>query len=144
MRRTITTTLVALALLPLPALGEAGAGDSELAAALVRAVRKQNAEGLSAEEIAERDERWQAEEDDSQFKWTLQQTRAGRYLRDRVDRDPAYNEAFLTDGTGANVAAYPPTSDYFQGDEEKWSASFNDGAGEIFLGPLEYDDSTGV
>jgi hypothetical protein len=49
---------------------------------------------------------------------------------------------FLTDNKGANVAAYPPTSDYWQGDEEKFTLSFNDGDGQVFIGPLEFDDST--
>ena len=62
----------------------------------------------------------------------------------RGDLDAAYNEAFLTDNQGANVAAFPPTSDYFQGDEEKWSESFNEGSGRVFIGPVELDESTGV
>ena len=40
------------------------------------------------------------------------------------------------------MAAFPPTSDYWQGDEEKWSESFNDGEGRVFIGPLEFDEST--
>ena len=111
---------------------------------LVRAVRRQNAQRISGDEIAERDEAWQAADGMTQFKWSLQQSRAGRFLRDRVNADASYNEAFLTDRKGANVAAFPPTSDYFQGDEEKWSASFNEGQGKVFIGPVELDDSTGV
>ena len=40
------------------------------------------------------------------------------------------------------MAAYPPTSDYWQGDEEKWTASYNNGEGVVFIGPLELDEST--
>ena len=53
-----------------------------------------------------------------------------------------YSEAFLTDAQGANVAAYPATSDYWQGDEEKFTASFNGGQGKVFIGPIEMDEST--
>ena len=155
-----TTAVLALALAPLAASADIDLGDEELEAALalkiravrhmalnptlVRAVRRQNAEGISPSEITARDERWKSSDEVTQFKWTLQQTRAGRFLRDRVNADAAYNEAFLTDNQGANVAAFPPTSDYFQGDEEKWSESFNDGSGRVFIGPVELDESTGV
>ena len=40
------------------------------------------------------------------------------------------------------MAAFPATSDYMQGDEEKWSASFNGGDGRVFIGSLELDEST--
>jgi hypothetical protein len=59
-----------------------------------------------------------------------------------VQRNASYGEAFLTDKKGANVAAYPATSDYWQGDEEKFTASFNDGRGKIFIGAVEYDESS--
>lgn len=111
---------------------------------MVRAVRRQNDEPLDEKEIARRDEEWQASKELTQVKWTLQQNEAGRFLRSNVDRNAFFNEAFLTDKRGANVAAFPPTSDYFQGDEEKWSESFNGGEGRVFVGPLEYDESSGA
>ena len=55
---------------------------------------------------------------------------------------PTLIEAFVMDNQGANVATYPFTSDYWQGDEEKWSASYNGGDGKVFVGPLELDTST--
>ena len=65
-----------------------------------------------------------------------------RYFERRVENNVAIDEVFLTDNQGANVAAFPPTSDYWQGDEEKWTASYNNGNGVVFIGPLEFDDST--
>ncbi len=111
---------------------------------MIRAVRRQNAQKLRMSEIEARDQAWQEDDGDPQFKWTLQENPAGRFLRRHVADNPSFNEAFLTDNQGANVAAFPPTSDYFQGDEEKWSASYNAGSGRVFIGPLEYDDSTQV
>ena len=70
------------------------------------------------------------------------QNEVARYFQRRVENNVAIDEVFLTDNQGANVAAYPPTSDYWQGDEEKWTASYNDGQGIVFIGPLEFDDST--
>ena len=109
---------------------------------LVRAVRQQNSLRLSQEEIARRDKAWRATKELTPFKLSLQTSPAGRFLKDQIQRNNSFNEAFLTDDQGANVAAFPATSDYWQGDEEKWSASFNGGDGRVFIGSLELDEST--
>lgn len=109
---------------------------------LIGAVRQQNAQNLSLDLIQERDAEWTAEDQLNPFKISLQRNQAGRFLKRNVDANPAFAEAFLTDNQGANVAAYPVTSDYWQGDEEKWTASFNDGNGQLFIGPLEEDASS--
>ena len=109
---------------------------------LVEAVRTQNEEDLKLAEIKKRDDEWRKTKELTHFKRELQENAAGSLLRTYVSRNKALNEAFLTDNMGANVAAFPPTSDYWQGDEEKWSESYNEGEGRIFVGPLEYDEST--
>ena len=109
---------------------------------LVRAARQQNASGLTAEEVARRDKAWRASKELTPFKLSLQTSPAGRFLKQQIKRNKSFNEAFLTDNQGANVAAFPATSDYWQGDEEKWSESFNGGKGRIFIGALELDEST--
>jgi len=109
---------------------------------LVRATRKQNASGLTAEEITRRDTAWRASKELTPFKLSLQTSPAGRFLKQQVERSSSFNEAFLTDNQGANVAAYPATSDYWQGDEDKWSEAFNGGNGQIFIGALALDEST--
>jgi hypothetical protein len=109
---------------------------------LTAAVREQNAQNLSLETIQERDQKWSGAERMTAFKLSLQRNKAGRFLKRNVDANPALNEAFLTDNQGANVAAYPVTSAYWQGDEEKWTGSFNEGDGKVFIGPVEEDAST--
>lgn len=109
---------------------------------LVKATEEQNAQNLSIETVKKRDEEWKTDKALTPFKYGLQSSAAGRFLKTHVETNPAFNEAFLTDKQGANVAAYPPTSDYWQGDEEKWTASFNGGDGALFIGPLEKDEST--
>lgn len=109
---------------------------------LIQAVRRQNAEKLDLNNIKQRDDDWKAAKKLTPFKRSLQENTAGKMLRRYVNRNPFLNEAFLTDNQGANVAAFPATSDYWQGDEEKWTESFNDGEGQIFVGPLERDEST--
>ena len=109
---------------------------------LIRAVRQQNASGLTPEEIARRDKSWRATKELTPFKLSLQTSAPGRFLRAQIQRSTSFNEAFLTDNQGANVAAFPATSDYWQGDEDKWSDSFNGADGQIYLGALELDEST--
>jgi hypothetical protein len=109
---------------------------------MVRAVRQQNASGLSAEEISRRDKEWRATKELTPFKLSLQTSAAGRFLKQQVQRSSSFNEAFLTDNQGANVAAYPATSDYWQGDEEKWIDCWNGGNGQIYIGALKLDEST--
>ena len=109
---------------------------------LIQAVRRQNAQKISLNVVKKLDDDWKGTEELTPFKRSLQQNSAGKLLKRYVSRNPFLNEAFLTDNQGANVAAFPATSDYWQGDEEKWTESFNEGVGKIFVGPLERDEST--
>ncbi len=110
--------------------------------AVVDAVKAQNAEETTIEQIKRIDDEWRSTKTLTAFKRSLQRNPAGRFLRRRVRRNPTYGEAFLTDKRGANVAAYPATSDYWQGDETKFTASYNDGKGKVFIGDVEYDESS--
>ena len=109
---------------------------------VVDAVKAQNAEETTIEQIKRIDDEWRSTQTLTEFKRSLQRNPAGRFLRRRVRRNPTYGEAFLTDKRGANVAAYPATSDYWQGDETKFTASYNDGKGKVFVGGVEYDESS--
>ncbi len=110
---------------------------------IIRAVDIQNSQSIPLNEIQQRDEIWKSAGDslNALIRQTTQNDVA-KYFQRRVENNAAIDEVFLTDNQGANVAAYPPTSDYWQGDEEKWTASYNSGNGVVFIGPLEYDEST--
>lgn len=108
---------------------------------LITAVRQQNAQGMSLEDIHAIDAQWQA--GTSPLIQELQHNAAGEILKKIIQtQGDSYNEAFLTDAQGANVAAYPATSDYWQGDEHKFTAAFTGGRGEVIVGDMEYDEST--
>ena len=110
---------------------------------IIRAVEAQNGQQLSLAQIKERDEMWiGANGGSNSLIREITRNDIARYLQRRVENNTAIDEVFITDNQGANVAAYPPTSDYWQGDEGKWTSSFNDGSGKIFIGPLEKDAST--
>ena len=46
------------------------------------------------------------------------------------------------DQVGLNVAVSEPTSDYWQGDEAKWSQTYLAGAGAMHVSDVELDEST--
>jgi len=110
---------------------------------IIRAVDNQNNQSIPLSEIQQRDETWKGAGDGiNGLIRRITQNDVAQYFQRRVENNSAIDEVFLTDNQGANVAAFPPTSDYWQGDEEKWTASYNNGNGVVFIGPLEYDDST--
>jgi hypothetical protein len=110
---------------------------------IVRAVEAQNSQQLALAEIKRRDDEWKNVGDEpTALIREITGNKVARYFERRVENNVAIDEVFLTDNQGANVAAFPPTSDYWQGDEEKWTASYNNGNGVVFIGPLEFDDST--
>lgn len=45
------------------------------------------------------------------------------------------------DAHGLNVAASGTTSDYWQGDEAKFTETYSRGAGAIHVGDVEFDES---
>jgi hypothetical protein len=110
---------------------------------IIRAVESQNGENLTLGQIKERDQIWiDANGGNNSLIREITRNDVAKYLQRRVENNAAIDEVFITDNQGANVAAYPPTSDYWQGDEGKFTSSFNDGAGTVFIGPLEQDAST--
>ena len=51
-------------------------------------------------------------------------------------------EIFVTDAKGLNVGQSDVTSDYWQGDEDKFTKSFGAGADALFVDAAEKDEST--
>ncbi len=109
---------------------------------VIDAVKEQNSKRMSLDQIKRLDKEWMSTKEVTPFKRSLQENSAGEYLRKHVTRNPTYGEAFLTDNQGANVAAFPATTDYWQGDEDKWTNSFNGGHGKVWVGPVKFDDSS--
>jgi hypothetical protein len=65
-------------------------------------------------------------------------------LRDRREHSGGVvTEIFLMDRYGLNVAQSDRTSDYWQGDEAKFTETFEKGVGAIHVSEVKYDESTG-
>ncbi|WP_339947723.1 hypothetical protein [uncultured Albimonas sp.] len=114
--------------------------------ALVEAVATQNAAGKPD----------QSRVDQLDAEWRAQVGGAASPLVDKVTGAPAsarlaeirdasqglITEVILMDQVGLNVAVSEPTSDYWQGDEAKWSQTYLAGAGAMHVSDVELDEST--
>lgn len=66
-------------------------------------------------------------------------------LRSKVDESKGMIvEAFIVDAKGLNLATAALTSDYWQGDEDKFTETFPKGADAFHIGEVEFDDSAQV
>ena len=120
--------------------------DTDLAAlgrdpVIVAAVQAQNATGRSLDEIKALDAKWQATAGVADFMRALIDSPAGKHLAAFKQGHAYVSEIFVMDRLGANVAQTDKTSDYWQGDEPKFTECFT-GAGQVFLSKMEFDEST--
>jgi hypothetical protein len=119
------------------------AGDPRLA----EAVLAQNAStaGYTQDDIDRLDQDWRAEvgtADSALIRGVLDHP-ASAFLRERVEASAgAITEVFVMDARGLNVAASGLTSDYWQGDEAKFTETFPVGPGAIHISEIEFDEST--
>jgi hypothetical protein len=110
-------------------------------ATLIAAVNKQNAQNLSMSTISSRDKKWQGTSGLDDFMKTLMSNSAAKRLARIEKENKVIVESFLMDKKGANVAMTNKTSDYWQGDEAKFTKSFNGGKGSVHLGKAKFDKS---
>ena len=109
---------------------------------LVNAILEHNQKNVSLDDIAKIDADW-IEGKINDFVLSLQNNKVGKILQHKIESNSViYVEAFLCDKQGAVVGEFPATSDYWQGDEDKFIKSFNNGLGQTYIGPLEFDEST--
>lgn len=114
---------------------------------LVAAITAQNGEtgGYDQAKIDELDKQWRAEVD-AGSKPLIDKvlgTDASKALLAAQDASGGLiTEIFATDAKGLNVAQSTVTSDYWQGDEDKFSKTYPLGASAVFLGDVEQDEST--
>lgn len=109
---------------------------------LIDAVRQQNSEGLSLASIQERDAVWRATSEVDDFMASLMSSSAAKHMLELEQSKPYFVEFFLMDNQGANVAMTNKTSDYWQGDEEKFTESFKGGAGSTYMSDVKFDESS--
>ena len=114
---------------------------------IISAINAQNAStsGYDQSMIDELDLRWRAEvgASDTPTITPVLNGAAAEFLRQRVEAAGGrITEVFIMDAQGLNVAASAVTSDYWQGDEAKFSETYGRGADAYHLGDIEFDEST--
>lgn len=108
---------------------------------LVAAVKEQNAKKISLDAIQKRDKEWMAATGlDDQMK-ALMKNAAANELNQLEATKPYFFESILMDNQGANVAMTNKTSDYWQGDEDKFTNAYKGGTGGVEISKSKFDDS---
>ncbi len=108
---------------------------------LIEAIKKQNEKNISLNEIKKLDDSWRATSGLGNFMLPYLDNPAVEELA-RLEEISGYvQESFAMDNQGALVASTTKTSDFWQGDEAKFTDSFKDGAGAVHIGDVEFDDS---
>jgi len=115
--------------------------------ALIAAITAANAERAAYDQamIDAADTAWRAEvgQADTPTITPVLNNPAADFLRAQVDASGGkITEAFITDALGLNVAVSAPTSDMWQGDEDKFTAVFHAGPDAVTFGEIELDEST--
>ncbi len=88
-----------------------------------------------------RDHLWQDEGQLIDLKSALNNSEIGQFVETFKNSKNYYSEVFLADDRGALVAAYPLTSDYWQGDEEKWTTVVQKGR-PSYISAMTFDESS--
>jgi hypothetical protein len=115
--------------------------------AIIAAVAAQNAvtAGYDQAMIDALDQQWRAEVSGAAkplIDATLANEASKWLVGVQAEAGGLFTEIFVMDAKGLNVAQSTVTSDYWQGDEDKFTASFGAGAGAVHLGEIEQDEST--
>ena len=114
---------------------------------VLSAIRAQNAEtaGYDAARIDDLDQQWRAEVGTASAPLVdaIVGNAASDFLRQQAaETGGLVTEVFVMDAQGLNVASSGYTSDYWQGDEAKFSETYGQGAGALHFGDVEFDESS--
>lgn len=114
---------------------------------LVQAITEQNSRTVAYDQaqIDALDQAWRAEvgTGNTPTITPVLKNAAADFLRERVAASGGQiTEIFIMDAQGLNVAASDVTSDYWQGDEEKFSETHGVGPGALHISDVELDEST--
>lgn len=114
---------------------------------IISAVKAQNIEnaGLAPAAIEALDQTWRSEagSDDHPMIDKVLSNKLSVFLRKKQnDSDGSITEIFVMDASGLNVGQSDITSDYWQGDEAKFTEGWRAIGGRIFVDIAEKDEST--
>jgi len=114
---------------------------------VIDALKAQNNKhtNLTQEKIEQLDQQWRAERkanDHPLIDSVLANPLSEYLLNIKGDSEGLFTEIFIMDDKGLNAGQADVTSDYWQGDEDKWQKTYLAGPDEVFIDEVEYDDSS--
>jgi hypothetical protein len=115
--------------------------------AIIEAIKAQNARHakIGQSEIDKLDKQWRAETKASKrplIDQVLSTALSKKLLETKNQARGMITELFVMDNKGLNVGQSDATSDYWQGDEDKWQKTYLAGPGAMFIDEIEMDEST--
>ncbi|MZR32002.1 hypothetical protein [Sneathiella litorea] len=113
---------------------------------VVNAIREQNklSTTLSQADIDARDRQWREEvkvDNHKMIKAVLSNSLSSYLKSIKTDSHGKYTEIIVMDKKGLNVGQSDITSDYWQGDEDKWLKSYGAGPKGVLITEVDFDDS---
>lgn len=107
-------------------------------------VAAQNGKAVALDAIKKIDAEWQKAEEELPIQQEKMGNACAKACKAVAAQLPMVKELFVMDNQGANVGQSSLTSDYWQGDEDKWTKSFNSGKGGLDVGKVKFDKSSNV
>ncbi len=102
----------------------------------------QNKQQVALDEIKAIDKQWIDAEDELAIQQEKTSNACAAEIKKIAVKNAMVAEAFVMCNQGAVVGENVLTSDYWQGDEDKWTDSFNKGKGGLHIGKVKHDKST--
>lgn len=114
---------------------------------IIAAIKAQNARhaNIGQGEIDKLDKQWRAQTKASErplIDQVLSTALSKKLLEAKNQARGMITELFVMDNKGLNVGQSDATSDYWQGDEDKWQKTYLAGPGAMFIDEIEMDEST--
>lgn len=109
--------------------------------AIIKAVVAQNSSEQSLSKIKKTDKKWVRTAGYDDFMRKLMANDCADELKKAMKKYNYILEAFVVDGQGAIVCMLDKTTDYWQGDEDKFKKAFADGKGAVFIDKVRFDES---
>lgn len=114
---------------------------------VINAIKDQNEryEYITFREILNLDKKWRnaVKSGQADFFNTVTSEDLSFYLKNiKNQSNGAYTEIIIMDNNGLNVGQSDITSDYWQGDEDKWNLTYLVGPDAVHIGKIILDDSS--
>ncbi|MDH4248404.1 MAG: PDC sensor domain-containing protein [Deltaproteobacteria bacterium] len=110
-------------------------------AVFIKTTKAQNAKKVPLDTIKDIDQKWIKAESELPIQKEVRENECAKEVIKQVKAVERIVEAFVMDDQGAVVCENNLTSDYWQGDEEKWTNSYNGGKGGLDVSKVKFDKS---